>query len=44
MLGKPIRKLSEINAKLQRGIAAAEDVFSQLDSDIEIDAGSIFRG
>ena len=39
MLGKPIRKLSEINAKLQRGIAAAEDVFSQLDSDIEIDAG-----
>ena len=42
MLGKPIRKLSEINAKLQRGIAAAEDVFSQLDSDIEIDAGRAY--
>ena len=26
MLGRPIRKLSEINAKLQRGIAAAGDV------------------
>ena len=39
MLGKPIRKLSEINAKLQRGIAAAEDVFSQLDSEMELDSG-----
>ena len=39
MLGKPIRKLSEINAKLQRGIAAAEDVFSQLDSEMEMDSG-----
>ena len=40
MLGRPIRKLSEINAKLQRGIAAAEDVFSQLDSGVEHDHGS----
>ena len=40
MLGRPIRKLSEINAKLQRGIAAAEDVFAQLDSAIELDKGS----
>ena len=39
MLGRPIRKLSEINAKLQRGIAAAEDVFSQLDAVVEIDQG-----
>ncbi|MEC8437702.1 MAG: lipid A export permease/ATP-binding protein MsbA, partial [Pseudomonadota bacterium] len=35
MLGRPIRKLSEINAKLQRGFAAAEDIFKQLDSSIE---------
>ena len=39
MLGRPIRKLSEINAKLQRGIAAAEDVFSQLDAAVEVDQG-----
>ena len=40
MLGKPIRKLSEVNAKLQRGFAAAEDIFGQLDSPIEVDSGS----
>ena len=40
MLGRPIRKLSEINAKLQRGFAAAEDIFRQLDSGIEENAGS----
>ena len=39
MLGKPIRKLSEVNAKLQRGFAAAEDIFAQLDSPIEVDSG-----
>ena len=40
MLRRPIRKLSEINAKLQRGIAAAEDVFSQLDAGVEHDHGA----
>ena len=39
MLGRPIRKLSEINAKLQRGFAAAEDIFKQLDSGIESNEG-----
>ncbi|MBL6815152.1 MAG: ATP-binding cassette domain-containing protein, partial [Pseudomonadales bacterium] len=39
MLGRPIRKLSEINAKLQRGFAAAEDIFQQLDSGIESNVG-----
>ena len=39
MLGRPIRKLSEINAKLQRGFAAAEDIFRQLDSGIEQNTG-----
>ncbi|MEM7080559.1 MAG: lipid A export permease/ATP-binding protein MsbA, partial [Pseudomonadota bacterium] len=41
MLGRPIRKLSEVNAKLQRGLAAAEDVFSQLDVATEKDAGDL---
>jgi len=39
LLGRPIRKLSEVNAKLQRGLAAAEDVFGQLDQPVEIDEG-----
>ena len=39
LLGRPIRKLSEVNAKLQRGLAAAHDVFDQLDQDIERDQG-----
>ena len=37
---KPIKKLSEINAVLQRGLAAAEDVFAQLDEPLEIDQGA----
>lgn len=39
LLARPIRKLSEVNAKLQRGLAAAEDVFGQLDHRVESDAG-----
>jgi len=40
MLGRPIRNLSEVNAKLQRGFAAAEDIFAQLDSGIEENLGT----
>ena len=40
LLGRPIRKLSEVNAKLQRGLAAAHDVFAQLDQPIEADHGA----
>lgn len=39
LLGRPIRKLSEVNAKLQRGLAAAHDVFEQLDQPVERDFG-----
>jgi subfamily B ATP-binding cassette protein MsbA len=39
LLARPIKKLSEVNAKLQRGLAAAEDVFTQFDQKIEIDTG-----
>ena len=39
LLARPIRKLSDVNAKLQRGLAAAEDVFSQLDEQREEDPG-----
>lgn len=36
---KPIKKLTEVNAVLQRGLAAAEDVFAQLDEPVETDLG-----
>ena len=41
MLARPIRKLTEVNARLQRGLAAAEDVFSQLDAPVERDRGTL---
>ncbi len=41
MLARPLKKLSEVNAKLQRGLAAAEDVFSQLDEERELDTGAL---
>ena len=43
MLPKPIRQLSEISATIQKGLAGAESIFSQLDEAPEIDAGSIVR-
>lgn len=39
MLARPIRKLTEVNARLQRGLAAAEDIFEQLDQPAEADRG-----
>ena len=40
LLVRPVRRLTEVNARLQRGVAAAEDVFSQLDAQVETDAGT----
>jgi ATP-binding cassette, subfamily B, bacterial MsbA len=40
LLANPIKKLSEVNARLQRGLAAAEDIFSQLDQMTETDTGT----
>ena len=34
-LGKPIRTLSNIQSIIQRGLAAAEDIFEQLDTELE---------
>ncbi|MEZ5560745.1 MAG: lipid A export permease/ATP-binding protein MsbA [Pseudomonadales bacterium] len=41
ILARPIRKLSEVNAKLQRGLAAAEDIFGQMDEAPERDEGTL---
>ncbi len=40
LLARPIKKLSEVNSRLQRGLAAAEDIFSQLDQQTECDTGT----
>lgn len=39
LLAKPIRQLSEINATVQRGLAAAEDIFDLFDEEVEKDDG-----
>ena len=38
-LGKPIRSLSGVQSIIQRGLAAAEDIFAQLDEPEELDEG-----
>ena len=40
MLAKPVRQLSEINSQIQKGLAAAEDIFSQLDEKTERNDGT----
>ncbi|MCV6621956.1 MAG: lipid A export permease/ATP-binding protein MsbA [Cellvibrionaceae bacterium] len=40
LIPKPVRQLSEVNSKIQKGIAAAEDIFAQLDVEPEPDYGS----
>lgn len=39
MLPKPIRQLSDANAEILRGIAAAESLFEVLDQPVEVDTG-----
>lgn len=41
LLPKPIRQLSEVSANIQKGIAAAESIFEQLDEDPETDTGTV---
>lgn len=41
LLPKPIRQLSEVNATIQRGIAAAESIFELIDEEQEPDKGTI---
>lgn len=39
-LAKPIRQLTQINAVIQRGISAAQSIFTLIDEDSEVDDGS----
>ena len=43
-LGKPIRTLSNIQSIIQRGLAAAEDIFEQLDAELEQNTGGSTLG
>lgn len=40
LLAKPIRQLSQVNSVIQRGISAADSVFTLLDEEVEQDNGS----
>ena len=41
MLLAPLKRLTEVNAPLQRGLAAAESVFGLIDQPVEEDAGTV---
>ncbi|WP_324731970.1 lipid A export permease/ATP-binding protein MsbA [Pseudomonas paeninsulae] len=41
LLPKPIRQLSEVSANIQKGLAAAESIFEQLDEAPEVDHGTV---
>ncbi len=44
MLFAPIKHLTQVNAVLQRGLAAAESVFGMIDAPIEDDRGTVALG
>lgn len=41
MLAKPVRQLTQVNAVVQRGIAAADTLFQTLDAEEERDSGTL---
>ncbi len=43
LLPKPIRQLSEVSSTIQKGLAGAESIFSQLDEAPELDQGTLTR-
>ncbi|WP_332675758.1 lipid A export permease/ATP-binding protein MsbA [Aromatoleum sp.] len=43
LLPKPVRQLSEVSSTIQRGVAAAESIFEQLDEPPETDRGVVAR-
>lgn len=41
MMPKPIRQLSEVYGNIQKGIAACENIFEQIDEEVEEDNGNL---
>lgn len=39
-LASPIKRLSDLNARLQIGLAAASEIFDHIDRDVELDSGT----
>ncbi len=39
-LASPVKRLSDVNARIQMGLAAASEIFEQIDLDAETDSGS----
>jgi subfamily B ATP-binding cassette protein MsbA len=44
MMAKPVRSLTEVNATIQKGIAAAQSFFSLFDEAPEVDTGEVTLG
>jgi subfamily B ATP-binding cassette protein MsbA len=44
MLLAPLKRLTDVNAPLQRGLAAAESVFGMIDAPVEADRGTVKLG
>src|SRR3954467_8624306 len=44
MLLAPMKRITEVNSPLQRGLAAAESVFGMIDTPVEEDRGSVTLG
>ena len=44
MLLAPLKRLTDVNAPLQRGLASAESVFSLIDETPEVDTGTLLLG
>ncbi|MCY4144031.1 MAG: ATP-binding cassette domain-containing protein [Gammaproteobacteria bacterium] len=43
-LASPIKRLSDVNARIQMGLAAATEIFEQVDRDAEVDTGRVVLG
>lgn len=41
---QPVRRITNLNATLQRGVAAADSLFAVMDEDDEIDSGTVEKG
>jgi subfamily B ATP-binding cassette protein MsbA len=44
LITKPLRLLTDVNSKIQRGIAASEGVFAVMDEPLEVDNGTVAIG
>jgi len=41
LIAKPLRQLTSVNSKIQKGIAASQSIFEMMDEEAEVDEGTI---